>query len=109
MQRKRHKVRDEASLCTKGGIGSRYYQYVAQKRLHMSKKLEEVRYALTAYLHWLGESTRKDKTSTGDLPKLSFHDLDTYELPWDELSSAVLYPIAGSESEWQSDVSPFRI
>ncbi|KAF4240503.1 hypothetical protein CNMCM8980_001152 [Aspergillus fumigatiaffinis] len=93
----------QASSCTKGGIGSQYYRYVAQKRLQMLKKLDEVRYALTAYLHRLGESTFKDEASTGDRPKLSFDDLDTYELPWDELTSAVLYPEAESESEWHSE------
>ncbi|KAF4212729.1 hypothetical protein CNMCM5878_000814 [Aspergillus fumigatiaffinis] len=95
----------QASSCTKGGIESRYYRYVVQRRLQMLNKLEEVRYALTEYLYRLGKSTFKDEASTGDRPKLSFEDLDTYELPWDKLTSAVLYPKAESESEWHSDVS----
>jgi hypothetical protein len=47
----------QASSCTKGGVGHRYYRYAAQKRLQMSMKLDEARYALTAYLHRLGDST----------------------------------------------------
>ncbi|KAL4864642.1 hypothetical protein BDV12DRAFT_200884 [Aspergillus spectabilis] len=95
----------QASSCTKGGIGCRYYRDVAEKRLQISKKLAAVRYALTAHLYRLGESTFKASGSNGDRPELTSDNLDTYELPWDELTSEVLYPRAESESEWLSEVS----
>lgn len=64
----------------------------------MSKKLEDVRYALTAYLYWLGEWKYKDGGSTGDWPELSSGDLFTYERPSDKRTEAVLYSKAELES-----------
>ncbi|RYP65601.1 hypothetical protein DL769_006264 [Monosporascus sp. CRB-8-3] len=95
-----------ASFCTKGGIGRRYYRHVVEKRLQMIKKLEAVRFALTEYLSRLGESTNKDGDSTADRHELSSKDLDTYELPWDELTVAVLYPEEETDSEWDYE-DPF--
>lgn len=74
-----------ASFCTKGGIGRRYYQHVATKRLQMIKKLGVIRYALTEYLSVLGEPTDTDGESTARQHKLSLDDLDTYELPWSDV------------------------
>ncbi|EQL30390.1 hypothetical protein BDFG_07080 [Blastomyces dermatitidis ATCC 26199] len=90
----------QASSCTKGGIGCRYYRQVEDKRLQMSSKLEAVRYAMTEYLYLLGKSTSKDEESTHGKPEFSSDSLDTYELPWDELTTAVLYPRDESELEW---------
>lgn len=46
----------------------------------------------------MSDKVYKDGGSTGDRPELSSGDLDAYELLSDELTEAVLYPKAESES-----------
>lgn len=74
------------SSCTKGGKGRRYYQYVVKKREQMEEKLGDVRFAVGEHLKRMGKSTHKD-----GLDNFSSDDLDTYELPWDELTLSKLH------------------
>lgn len=74
------------SSCTKGGRGRRYYRYVVEKRQQMEERLGDIRFAVGEYLQRMGRSTHDN----GDFPvgpdDLSSEDLDTYELPWHELT-----------------------
>lgn len=86
-----------SSSCIKGGIGRRYYRNTLEKRSN-NKKVEPLRYALNAYLGGSSYTDSGDSFSDisgddpDDKPKLSLEDLDTYELPWDKLTEAYLFP-----------------
>lgn len=98
----------QATSCSKGGIGRRYYQHVKEERLRMLQKLQAVRFALTEYLIDLRESTGVEWNSAVNQPGLSLEDLDTYELPWDELTTEALFPDEESGSEWDDEDPDFE-
>lgn len=87
---KRYEERPHSS-CTKGGLGRRYYRYVVEKREQMEEKLVDIRFAVREYLIRMGKSTHDDGDFPVGVDDLSSEDLDTYELPWDELTRDKLY------------------
>ncbi|KAI6080130.1 hypothetical protein F4821DRAFT_252239 [Hypoxylon rubiginosum] len=88
-----------ALSCAKGGLGRRYYSYVKGKRLENVDKLETIRYALSQYLYKLRDPDYQGREDA-DPPQISLDDLDTYELPWDELTKKASY------SDYSDDVDP---
>jgi hypothetical protein len=64
----------------------------------MEGKMVGVKFAVTEYLSRLeGGLAFKDRFLRGPRLDLSSDDLDTYELPWDELAPEVLYPNEGDD------------
>lgn len=48
------------------------------------------------------------QNSAVDQPGLSLEDLDTYELPWDELTTEAFFPDEESGSEWDDEDPDFE-
>lgn len=94
-----------ASLCKKGGIGSAYYRQVEENRLQMGQKLGKIRYAVREYLSRLRERAADHRDATVHPHELSLEDLDTYELPWEDLTAETLYPDTDNDMELDYEVS----
>jgi hypothetical protein len=90
-----------ASSCTKGGLGRPYYRERKEERDENNWMMSRVGRALVTHLTRLrreaGDAEGGSAAVIGiDRSGLSSEDLDTYELPWDELCPEEQY---GSECE----------
>lgn len=64
---------------------------MGEKREQTQEQLEDTKFAVGAHLEVMDKPTRQDGDPPAGLHNLSPDDLDTYELPRDELTPAALY------------------
>lgn len=95
---KKYEIKDSPSF-TRGGVGIPYYRHLQFKRRRMAAKLQCVGYALTKYISRLLKLRDSDRGYVPQYREFHLDDLDTYELPWDELIPKHLYVDEESDSE----------
>jgi hypothetical protein len=100
---KKYETKDSLSFI-KGGVGLPYYRHLELKRRRMATKLYWVGSALTKYISGLLPSSDSDGASTPEYWEPSVDDLDTYELPWDELIHKDLYLREEPESDTDREI-----
>ncbi|KAF2500556.1 hypothetical protein BU16DRAFT_578488 [Lophium mytilinum] len=79
-------------LLTRGGMGLRYRKYIEKSRREMIQQTARLRFALREHLARLGEARAADAGLGPEQTELLSDDLDSYELPWEELTPQALYP-----------------
>jgi hypothetical protein len=84
-----YETKDVSSL-THGGVAHPHYKNTEKKRLQMDIKMDEVRVVITEHLHRLRRATSGDAGNTDTQEKFTTDDLDSYELPWEELYQSAL-------------------